>query len=573
MTEDRSAPTVERDSLVLARRLGQGGQGTVHEVADRPGVVYKEYRPETLPELDSDALTAIVALLAALDGAEARRLRDRAAWPTAVVRQRGRTCGFLMRAAPERFHFDLHALGGATVATRRLATLEFLLNDDGYVAGVGLTVSDRDRLELLADLAGTLSRLHRLGIAVGDLSPKNLLFATGAGDGGRATCFLIDCDAVRLRGATVLPQVETPDWQLPPGEERGTAAGDAYKLALLAVRLFARDQNAVDPAALAALSPALGDLARAGLDPDPARRPAPALWAEHLTAAAATADTAPAVAPVVPLSPPPAASPVTPVPVRTPPVRTPPTRTPPAAVGVGIAAVVAAVVLAVVLGVNHNRSDSSSDSGPSYTPPPVSTPTSTPTRTYPPTPRPSPTPLFDPDSLDDERTDHTPLTATALLPEAFTDSNQVRYERASGGRHECAPSGVSEHVRSVLSTGGCVNQVVGTYLDATSKIMVIVLVKPLRDARTADAAYTALSDTDISDWDFWCPNSGPGSELCADGANTTRATQSGRKTTTHRYLIHAQAIYVNLGRDDTFEPWTDAATRAALKAAGPRNYW
>nr|WNW37601.1 hypothetical protein RKE32_08570 [Streptomyces sp. Li-HN-5-13] len=271
--------SVDRAALVLDRRLGQGGQGVVHAVANRRinraaadggwDVVYKEYAPELLAALDTAALTAMVDLLGELDGDEGRWLCEKAAWPAAVVRRAGAVSGFLMRSAPDRFRFDFRSLRGPSGGTRRLANLEFLLNDDAYVAGIGLTVSERDRLLLLADLAGTLERLHRLGIAVGDLSPKNLLFAAD----GRPECFLIDCDAMRLRGASVLPQAETPDWALPPGEEKATPAGDAHKLALLAVRLVARDQGSTDPAALAALSPALGDLARRGLDPDPQRRP------------------------------------------------------------------------------------------------------------------------------------------------------------------------------------------------------------------------------------------------------------------------------------------------------------
>ncbi|MBO1419081.1 lipopolysaccharide kinase InaA family protein, partial [Streptomyces sp. FH025] len=268
MTAGR-ARTVEYASLALGRRLGQGGQGAVHQVLNRRineaednwEVVYKEYGATVLPGLDGGALAAMVDLLDELNDAERRWLCEKTAWPAAVVRLQGLTSGFLMRAAPDRFHFRYRSLSDPTATTARLANLEYLLNDDAYVALVGLTVSERDRLLLLADLAATLSRLHRIGIAVGDLSPKNLLFTTA----GRPECFLIDCDAMRLRGATVLPQAETPDWQLPAGEERATPAGDVYKLALLAVRLFARDQIATDPAALYAISPALGELARSSL--------------------------------------------------------------------------------------------------------------------------------------------------------------------------------------------------------------------------------------------------------------------------------------------------------------------
>ncbi|MFJ9950253.1 hypothetical protein [Kitasatospora sp. NPDC091207] len=361
------APTVDRGTLVLDRLLGQGGQGVVHRVANRRineadgdgwEVVYKEYDPALLPVLDADALTAMVGLLGDLSGSEGRWLCEKTAWPAAVVRHEGRTSGFLMRAAPDRFHFDLRSLGNPAATTRRLANLEFLLNDDAYVAGIGLAVSERDRLLLLADLAATLGRLHRIGITVGDLSPKNLLFTTA----GRPECFLIDCDATRLRGASVLPQAETPDWQLPAGEEKATPAGDVHKLALLAIRLFARDQTTTDPAALAAVSPALGDLALAGLDPDPSRRPTPGLWAEHLGVAAVAASSAPAAAPGVtgpggpPPGPPPAGPGGTPQGPTAPPTPTPKS---PVAVGIGVIALLAAAVMAIVF--VQSRHDSGSD--------------------------------------------------------------------------------------------------------------------------------------------------------------------------------------------------------------------
>ncbi|WKX69535.1 DUF4189 domain-containing protein [Streptomyces sp. XD-27] len=293
---------IDHSTLTLGRRLGQGGQGTVYEVpqrvinrADGGGwpVVYKEYSAAVLPELDAAALEASVALVGELSATDARWLCEKTAWPAAVVKRHHQTCGFLMRAVPERFRFTLRGLGGAATGTERLANLEYLLNDDSYVAGIGLTVSERDRLAVLKDLAGTLTRLHRIGITVGDLSPKNLLFATAP----QAECFLIDCDAMRLRGATVLPQAETPDWQVPDGEEKATRASDVYKFGLLAVRLFARDQTATDPAALAAVHPELGDLARAGIDPDPSRRPALSRWAEQLAAVRSTASAVPAAAP------------------------------------------------------------------------------------------------------------------------------------------------------------------------------------------------------------------------------------------------------------------------------------
>jgi hypothetical protein len=280
----RGVRTVRRSDLVLGEQIGRGGQGTVFRVADGTSV-YKEYKAEVLPDLDAAVLAAMVNLRSSADAADARWLAETTAWPSAVVEEAGSARGFLMRPVPDRFYFDYRGL--TSTADRRLANFEYLLNDDAYVGGVGLAVSDRDRVALLHDLAGTLIRLHRMGIAVGDLSPKNLLFTTGP----NPECFLIDCDAMRLEGASVLPQAETPDWQLPAAEERATAVGDAYKLALLAVRLFARSQTTTDPSDLAMISPALGDLASRGLDADPAVRPKPEEWADRLAPVIAIAST------------------------------------------------------------------------------------------------------------------------------------------------------------------------------------------------------------------------------------------------------------------------------------------
>ncbi|WP_327098934.1 hypothetical protein OIE68_09165 [Nocardia vinacea] len=302
MNVPNGSHVVGYDSLDVGDQLGRGGQGTVYRVAnkkinntDGPGwdVVFKEYNTASLAQLDIVALTKMVALLSELSRSDGEWLCDKTAWPAAMVARQEHVCGIIMRVVPDRFRFTLRGLSATTGTSQRLANLEYLLNDDSYVARIGLHISERDRLEILADLAATLARLHRFGIVVGDLSPKNLLFTTDPAP----ECFLIDCDAMRVRGESVLPQAETPDWTLPSGEEKATQAGDVYKFGLLAVRLFARDQTTTDTTPLTAIHPALGTLAQLSLDPGPARRPLPAHWAEHLRSAAAIASTAPATAP------------------------------------------------------------------------------------------------------------------------------------------------------------------------------------------------------------------------------------------------------------------------------------
>lgn len=289
---------IQRDALIRGNLLGQGGQGSVYQVTNRKinmqwNAVYKEYAPDVLPDLDSGALNEMADVIPGLAGADARWLCDKTAWPAGVVESGGRVTGFLMRAVPDQFQFDMTNIGVAAGSSRRLAGLEFLLNPDSYVGQIGLRVSQRDRLLLLADIAATVSRLHSMDIVIGDLSPKNLLFSTAPSP----ECFFIDCDAMRLRGADALPQMETPGWTVPAGEEPGTRASDAYKFALLATRVIARDQDATDPAVLAGVSSALGDLARKGLGPDQDQRPVLSAWVKELRDEARTAATAPAASP------------------------------------------------------------------------------------------------------------------------------------------------------------------------------------------------------------------------------------------------------------------------------------
>ncbi|WP_329584508.1 protein kinase [Kitasatospora sp. NBC_01250] len=208
---------------------------------------------------------------------------------------------------------------------------------------------------------------------------------------------------------------------------------------------------------------------------------------------------------------------------------------------------------------------------PTYAPPTYAPPTYAPPSYAPPTFAPT-TPSFDPASLDSSRIDQTPLTSEALLPDSFTDSKGVVYTRNSGSSQSCLTSHESQAVQTVLRNGSCVNQIVGTYTDSQSHIMVDVEVEPMADAQTATASHNSLSHAYDGDWGLWCPDTGAGSQICNDRENTDQATQSGYVTNHHRYLIHSLAIYISLGTDKSAAPWTDAAAYAAVDAAGPQNY-
>ena len=310
----------ERVQLGPLTLLGQGGQGAVYHaprarISYAAAVAYKEYKPAERAKVDFGALEAMTAFLGARTFDEGSRLVERVAWPAQVVTERGSPVGFLMAEVPADFGISLALPSGAR--QQALATIQLLLNPGAYLARRGIGCSERDRYLLLVSIAETLALLHGHGIAVGDLSPKNILFALAPGP----HCFFVDADAMRLAGRSALPQAETPDWEihLVSGEELATPRSDAYKFGLLALRLLAGDQSTRDPARLPASVPAaVRKLVTGSLAPTPGARPALAEWAGPLRMAAAGASSALPVKPAVPT-----ARPAPPRPTAAPVVATP----------------------------------------------------------------------------------------------------------------------------------------------------------------------------------------------------------------------------------------------------------
>ena len=275
------------------RRLASGGQGVVFDAPGvrmpyAPSLVFKQYKPEVARALDVRVLESMPAYLESLPFAEGMELLSLAAWPCRLAEEQGTVAGFVMPAIPDAFFLQMKKSSGMS---REAAEFQHLLNDESFLARRAITVSDRDRYELLREVARALSVFHRHGIAVGDLSPKNLLFSCGPAPG----VYFVDCDAMRFQGQSVMPQLETPGWEVRAAsahEELGTAASDSYKLGLLALRLLSGSQDTRDIASLPTTVPqAIQRLIAAALSADPTRRPHPADWIGPLDTAAATAST------------------------------------------------------------------------------------------------------------------------------------------------------------------------------------------------------------------------------------------------------------------------------------------
>jgi serine/threonine protein kinase len=300
---------IQRDTLGVLTKIGQGGQGVVYGAPNvktkfAPSMVYKEYKTQTLSEVDFAALAAMPALVEdSLSYAEAERLISVAAWPCALVEDAAASTGFVMPAIPQEFFMPLTTVKGVSTVT---ADFQHLFNHPTVLAARGIDISATQRYTLLRELASGLAFLHKHGVCVGDISPKNLLFSLSPHE----AVYFIDCDAMRINGVSVQRQVETPGWEAPAGEELATIYSDTYKLGLTALRLLVGDHDTTNPRHLPPTAP---DLVRQiitdTLANQPRSRPLPEAWtyvmghaieyAQHRqkTAAAAPVDVAPAAPP------------------------------------------------------------------------------------------------------------------------------------------------------------------------------------------------------------------------------------------------------------------------------------
>jgi serine/threonine protein kinase len=280
---------IDRDRLGTLTKIGQGGQGVVYQAPNAKtqfasSMVYKEYKTTSgAAPVDYTALAAMPALVEqSLTATQARRLIALAAWPCALVQTSGLPTGFVMPAIPETFYTTLNTAKGTNTT---LAEIQHLLNHPTVLAARGITLDDTQRYQLLRDTATALTFLHSHGICVGDISPKNLLYTLNP----HPAVYFIDCDAMRVGGTSALPQLETPGWQVPAGEELATVYSDTYKLGMLALRLLAGDQNTTNPQHLPATTPnMLRQLITDTLTNPPARRPLPQAWSSLLASAIET---------------------------------------------------------------------------------------------------------------------------------------------------------------------------------------------------------------------------------------------------------------------------------------------
>ncbi len=278
MTRPVTRPVIARDALGTLTKLGQGGQGIVYRAPKAKtkfadAMVFKEYKAQARANVSFDALSAMPAFVEdTLSDDDGKALVSISAWPCALVETSRGSVGFVMPAIPDSFYIDLTTVKGVS---RTTAEFQHLLNPPSVLAARGITITDAQRYQLLREVAKALAFLHRIGVCVGDISPKNLLFSLQP----RPAVYFIDCDAMRVNGVSVLPQMETPEWEVPTGEELATIYSDAYKLGLLALRLLTGDQHTHNAQQLPPTTPKLlRQLITDTLTNKPDERPLPEAW-------------------------------------------------------------------------------------------------------------------------------------------------------------------------------------------------------------------------------------------------------------------------------------------------------
>ncbi len=171
-------------AATLGARIGDGGEGAVYRVVERPDRVAKIYtRPMTHEQLEK---------LAAMVRASDERLRTVAAWPTGLVYDGSRAVGFTMPLLAAQH--PLHELIGPRSRQEHFprAHWKFLIHT-------------------AANLARAFAVLHERGVVVGDVNSNNVVVCDDS------TARLIDCDSFQVRagGALYRCNVGVPDYQPP----------------------------------------------------------------------------------------------------------------------------------------------------------------------------------------------------------------------------------------------------------------------------------------------------------------------------------------------------------------------
>ncbi|MEV4623493.1 hypothetical protein AB0J74_32900 [Asanoa sp. NPDC049573] len=226
---------IQLSALRLGKVLGEGAEGQVFALPDRPDDAYKRYRTV---DIDAEALAAVIDFPHRLSAVERRVLMSGATWPAHRVVDGTRTVGFVMRRIPPRF------LGRTAASPQQPRQLQYLMFARTGFWGDILPLDAAARIGFLRATLAVFRVLHAHGAVVGDVSQANVLWSDAA------ETLVIDCDGVRLAGGTtVLPPKETIDWTDHTLSGPPDLASDRYKIANLIMRVMTASADTEPPEA------------------------------------------------------------------------------------------------------------------------------------------------------------------------------------------------------------------------------------------------------------------------------------------------------------------------------------
>src|SRR5690606_8354154 len=160
--------------------------------------------------------------------------------PRRLVVERGSVVGFLMPRVPDEFYAE------SDQGKRFLVELQHLVYaGTPKVRTLGLPrVTLDDRLELLRQWTTVVACLHAIGVVVGDISERNLLW-TLSPPAPAPRALSTDCGAMRIEGGVDERAAgQAPDFRDPAAERALARASDSYKLGLVVTRVLTGDFHA-----------------------------------------------------------------------------------------------------------------------------------------------------------------------------------------------------------------------------------------------------------------------------------------------------------------------------------------
>lgn len=283
-----------------------GAQGIIWELKGASGFVYKEYQEPQ--RYETDFLYKMMRFCKRLSRDDQDRLLYLTAWPFARVRDGHHDAGYIMQRIPKEFYFILfhrnrksYNVENGKLKKDKEAQFQFLLNSPEYFRSQSerasyyfASRSERGenveslqrvdtvrRLAILKKFAVELEFLHRIGVVVGDISPRNMLWSTIP----ECRVFLLDADSMAIYGESGTKQKQawhTPFWWPPDPSPIPSKEDDIYKLGLMVLRTMTGSQNCHKVDELERSVEALKPLLERSLDGASSRRPRAGEWAAAL---------------------------------------------------------------------------------------------------------------------------------------------------------------------------------------------------------------------------------------------------------------------------------------------------